>query len=312
MEFGRLPNIDSVDFTLPDHRAGLQGFQGSSPCPGDGPACAVRLGMASWADAGLAKRLGASVTPGGTVKRGLQSYASAMPAIELNTTFYGYSRERFENWRDQVPRGFRFNPKLPRAITHELGLGECEVEMGRFVECTEALGERRGCLWLALPPYVGPSEFTALRDFVVRWRPLVPLAIEVREARWFRGAVFQDLLSLLVDHDTTFIITDAAGRRDVLHMRVTSPRTMIRFVANGLHPTDFSRLDDWAKVLGSWAENGLQEAQMFFHQRDEAQTVDLADHMERRLSALGLGSLQPWREGTGYGAAGTQLDLFGG
>lgn len=311
MEFGRLPNVDSVDFCFPRPSREPAGPWERWRCSASVPRCDVRLGMASWADAGLAKRLGASVTPGGTVKRGLQSYALAMPAIELNATFYGYSQERFASWRDQVPRGFSFHPKIPRTITHEQGLAESEAEMERFVGATEALGSKRGDLWLALPPYVGPSEFKALAGFLARWRPNVSLAVEVREPRWFRGAVLEDLAALLADHDAAFIITDTAGRRDVLHMRVTAPRTMVRFVANGLHPTDFTRLDDWARVLADWGEKGLREAQFFFHQRVEAQTVDLAEHMEERLTALGLGSLAPWREGTGFGATGTQLDLFG-
>lgn len=320
MEFGRLPNVDAVDFTLPRPEPGSTGpwkqwLASGSPSgspSGSASGCDVRLGMASWADPGLAKRLGASVTPGGSVKRGLQSYGLAMPTIELNTTFYGYSEGRFESWRDQVPKGFSFLPKLPRTITHEQGLAASESEMGRFVEATEALGTKRGDLWLALPPYVGPSEFRALEDFLARWRPIVPLAVEVREPRWFRGAVLEDLARLLLDHDVPFIITDTAGRRDVLHMRVTAPRTMVRFVANGLHPTDFTRLDEWARVLALWAQEGLREAQFFFHQRDEAQTVDLADHMEGCLAGLGLTSIAPWRESTGFGATGTQLDLFGG
>lgn len=36
-----------------------------------------------------------------------------------------------------------------------------------------------------------------------------------------------------------------AGRRDVAHMNITVPKTMIHFVANDLHETDYKRLDDW-------------------------------------------------------------------
>jgi uncharacterized protein YecE (DUF72 family) len=262
------------------------------------------MGMASWSEPGLAARLGGD-GPVGV----LRAHAAAVPANELNSTFYGYTRERFARWAAASPPGFRFCPKLPRAVTHEHGLDGADDEMGRFVAASEALGDRRGPTWFALPPYVGPDRFGDLARFLERWAPELELAVEVREERWF-GAAFEDLCRMLRDLDVTLIVTDTAGRRDCAHMRLTAPRAFVRFVANALHPSDFARLDDWAARLADWSSRGLREAYLFLHQRDESQTVDLAEHLEARLAAAGRPVLGPWRERTRYAPPGRQLGLF--
>ena len=108
----------------------------------------------------------------------------------------------------------------------------------------------------------------------------------------------------------TAIITDTAGRRDCAHMALSTPKTLIRFVGNGLHPSDFERLDRWAERLLGWVDHGLQQAFVFFHQQDEAQTVDLAEHLERRFAAAGRPVLGPWRSASGFIPPGAQLGLF--
>jgi len=41
-----------------------------------------------------------------------------------------------------------------------------------------------------------------------------------------------------------------AGRRDVCHATLTAPELMLRFVGNGLHPTDLTRVDCLARAAG--------------------------------------------------------------
>lgn len=82
----------------------------------------------------------------------LRAHSAAVPSNELNSTFYGYTVERFTRWAAAVPEGFLFCPKLPRAITHDGMLEGVEEEMGAFVRATESLGAHRGLTWFALPP----------------------------------------------------------------------------------------------------------------------------------------------------------------
>jgi hypothetical protein len=54
------------------------------------------------------------------------------------------------------------------------------------------------------------------------------------------------------------IITDTAARQDVLHMQLTIPKSFIRFVGNSLHPSDFSRIDNWVTRIKKWMDAGIE------------------------------------------------------
>ncbi|MBD0333461.1 MAG: DUF72 domain-containing protein, partial [Chitinophagaceae bacterium] len=80
------------------------------------------------------------------------------------------------------------------------------------------------------------------------------------------------------------IITDTAGRRDMVHMHLTVPKAFIRFVGNSLHPTDYSRCDDWVKRIKCWLDSGLQELYFFMHMHDEAYSPELSVYLAEKLN----------------------------
>lgn len=88
-------------------------------------------------------------------------------------------------------------------------------------------------------------------------------------------------------------------------MEVTSPITFIRFVGNGLHSTDYERIDDWVKRIKSWLEKDIQEIHFYMHQPDELYTPQLTDYLVKELNKQCGLSLAPPKviETTG--------DLFG-
>ena len=81
------------------------------------------------------------------------------------------------------------------------------------------------------------------------------------------------------------VITDVAGRRDVLHMQLTTPVLMLRFVGNGLHPTDYQRSDDWIARIADWWQRGLQAAYIFIHQPVMTQVPAFTGYWARGLNA---------------------------
>jgi uncharacterized protein YecE (DUF72 family) len=91
------------------------------------------------------------------------------------------------------------------------------------------------------------------------------------------------------------VMTDVAGRRDVLHMSLTSSAAMIRFTGNELHPSDFARLDAWAERLAGWFEAGLSELYFFMHQPEESTAPAIANYFIRKLNALCGFELEEWR-----------------
>ena len=86
----------------------------------------------------------------------------------------------------------------------------------------------------------------------------------------------------------------AAGRRDCVHMHLSKPECFIRFVGNGLHPTDYTRCDEWIDRIAKWADMGLQSVWFFMHQHDERYSPELADYVVEKLNErLGLSLLRP-------------------
>jgi hypothetical protein len=72
------------------------------------------------------------------------------------------------------------------------------------------------------------------------------------------------------------VITDVAGRRDILHSSVTAPWTMIRLIGNDLDPSDHLRLHSWSERIWEWTKLGLEETYLFLHQPDDLLTIEFS------------------------------------
>ena len=249
--------------------------------PGTTGAPRLLLGLAGWSDRGFLGGLYPRGTPSGAY---LERYARVFPTNELNSTYYGVSPERITRWAAAVPAGFRFCPKLPAAITHERGLRDAGGAMESFLDALAHFEGKLGLVWGILAPSFGPESLETLEAFLQDWAPRVPLALELRHPAWFADAAALDsALGCFERHGAVAVLTDVAGRRDVLHMRLTGRAAMLRFVGNALHPSDFQRLDEWVERTALWLERGLEAAYVFLHQKLDPQAVDLARHFADRF-----------------------------
>ncbi len=76
-------------------------------------------------------------------KEMLRFYASRLPAVEINNTFYRLPKASvLETWAEQVPEGFRFAIKASRRITHLKRLKGAEDETTYLLDTVETLGPR--------------------------------------------------------------------------------------------------------------------------------------------------------------------------
>ena len=56
----------------------------------------------------------------------LAHYATRLPIVEINNTFYRMpNAAAIQGWRSQVPDSFRFAIKVPRRISHLKRLRDC-------------------------------------------------------------------------------------------------------------------------------------------------------------------------------------------
>ena len=283
MEFGKLPDISKVDFSLPE----------------DAPATAKSLrkynksekfhfyiGCTGWS----MKEWVGNIYPAGTKTQDyLQAYGVQFNTIELNTTHYRIpDLATIDKWKAETPADFRFCPKVPQILSHSRDLGLSNPAFGLFCESVVALGEKLGACFLQVPPHFGLNSRGVLEKFIQHWPKSIPLNVELRHESWFDGASAEAeaVFEQLAVAEMGTVLTDVAGRRDVLHMRLTSPIAMIRFVGNKLHPTDYSRIDAWIPRLRQWHEQGLQEVYFFTHEPDNLLAPELAKYLCTALSGF--------------------------
>jgi uncharacterized protein YecE (DUF72 family) len=80
------------------------------------------------------------------------------------------------------------------------------------------------------------------------------------------------------------VITDTAGRFDVIHQRLTTKTAFIRFTANDLHPTDYQRLDKWILRVNNWTSNGLEHLYFFMHTPNKCLCPQLVQYFIQGLN----------------------------
>jgi uncharacterized protein YecE (DUF72 family) len=270
MKFGKASNLTAVNFEFPveplANKARLDRFEIGS----DVGKPLLYIGATGWS----MKEWVGKWYPGKTkVADYLKHYGKQFNTIELNTTHYRIpTKEIVQKWYDTVPADFRFCPKVPQSISHQNDFGQGTGDLQRFVGSLDGLKEKMGCAFVQLPPYFGADRLKLLEGFLDRWPRMLPLAVEVRHESWFSDPFATEaLMDALAARGVAAVITDVAGRRDVLHNFVTAPRTMIRFVGNGLVDTDYDRLKDWEIKLKEW---NLPEVYFFPHQPDNLLSPD--------------------------------------
>ena len=302
MEFGKVQYIDNINFTLPpDDPVTEQLWQrlaASSPASQTSPAprlpLQVFVGGTEW---GRTSWLGRAYPQGTKPKDFLYWYSRQFNTIELNTLFYGLpAPATIRRWADAVVPGFRFCPKFPEAISHKLQLSNASRETAEFVEALQLLGDKAGPSFLLLPDRFGPDQAGLLRHYVRQLPSGFHACVELRGEEWFRPVsrdlpLVHDTWQEMLEQGVGTVITDVAGRRDVLHMRLTSPVAFIRFVTNRLHPTDYERADAWVERIALWAAKGLREVYIFVHSPEELTSPEMMKYLVTRFNERGLASL---------------------
>lgn len=276
MDFGKLPSIDRVDFRLPPEPEDNRRVLAAAPERSD--TLQLYVGCTGW---GMKEWAGTVYPPNAKPKDYLHYYAEQFNTIELNTTHYRIpDADMVRKWYAGSAPDFRFCPKIPQTISHRSGLGMHDGQLVQFCESIQLLEEKLGPCFLQLPPYFGPDRIGQLDAFLLRFPRHIPLAVELRHEGWFsRPETARRLFDLLEARQTGAVITDVAGRRDVLHLRLSTHFTMLRFVGNNLHPTDYTRLREWAQKLREWQTMGLSEAYVFTHEPDNLQAPQAAQFL---------------------------------
>ena len=260
MKFGQVEDPSQIDFTLPpDHPKTADILKKSKA-----KELEIRIGCAKWNKTDLK-----GFYPKGT-KDELTYYATQFNSIELNATFYGMpSAEQVLTWNEKTPADFRFYPKITNTVSHFRRLQNITDVVTQFATNVLNFDAKLGMVFLQLHDNFKPKDDDRLEQFIKDWPREIPLAVELRNNEWFADEeVFTRTMDLFEKYSITNIIVDTAGRRDLLHMRLTTPVAFIRYVGANAE-SDYTRLDDWLERIKEWKAAGLEKLYFFVHQNIE-------------------------------------------
>jgi uncharacterized protein YecE (DUF72 family) len=125
----------------------------------------------------------------------LPFYASHLPTVEINNTFYRMpGTSMLENWAAITPAEFRFSIKASRRITH---MARLKVESARdsvdyLYKNLKSLGDKLGPVLFQLPPNL-KKDLPRLVAFLALLPQGHNAAFEFRNDTWFADAVYDAL-----------------------------------------------------------------------------------------------------------------------
>jgi len=170
----------------------------------------------------------------------LPHYAGRFRSVEIDATWYSIPAPRtVDAWRDRTPEGFVFSAKIPKPITHEKVMRDCEEELELFLGVMRRLGSRLGPLVFQFP-YFRKAEYPTEAPFLERLREFLPLlpedirfALEIRNKGWL-GPELLDLLHqyrvALVWIDHPYMLTARQWQR--LSRGVTTDFLYVRWLGD--------------------------------------------------------------------------------
>lgn len=216
----------------------------------------VRIGIGGWT---YAPWRGSFYPPDLPQKRELEYASHQLGAIEINATFYGrQSPKSWKSWAETVPEGFQFAVKGSRYCVTRPKLADAgEGVATYFAQGFAALGPKLGpILWmLAARRQFDAGDIAAFFKLLPHELDGIPLrhAIEPRHES-FRDERFYDLcrergVAIVYGDDDEFPCIDA----DTAGFRYARLQRMREDIATGY---DSKKLDEFAKLVGGWADAG--------------------------------------------------------
>ncbi len=198
-------------------------------------------------------------------KEMLSYYASRLPAVEINNTFYRLPQaSMLENWKEQVPQKFRFSIKASRRITHIKRLKSITDETNYLLKTASVLGERLGVVLFQLPPNM-KKDADRLKAFLELLPAETRAAFEFRHESWFDDEV----LALLRDENRALVVSDT-DEKPLSEIVSTAPWGYLRLRRTAYDEKD---LAEWLARIRS---QKWKDAFVFFKHEDEGVGPQLA------------------------------------
>jgi uncharacterized protein YecE (DUF72 family) len=190
----------------------------------------------------------------------LSYYATFFNTIEINNSFYKIPlKGTLRRWAESVPENFIFTFKLLREITHVKGLQFTPSQVFEFIDAITAVGRKKGCLLIQLPPSLGHEHAHQLESLLRNIQTADPeglwkTAVEFRSKDWYN----QDVFEMLEEFDATLVLHDMPAspapmnqvHSDVVYLRFHGPTGNYR----GSYTHAF--LNEYTEYITEWLSEG--------------------------------------------------------
>lgn len=168
----------------------------------------IELGLTTWSEHQTFINENRPVT--------LEEYAAHLPLVEVDTFFYGLPRaSTVASWLSQVPPGFSFIPKVPKALTRHPGEQLAGLELKQaFSAFRQSVDSLVATNHLKTVLVQFPPTFTATKENVAYLRYFrslladLPLALELRHQSWYAPGVTDSLLRFCQQYQYSLVAAD--------------------------------------------------------------------------------------------------------
>ncbi len=197
----------------------------------------------------------------------LPFYASRLPAVEINNTFYRQPRpELVASWLAATPHEFRFVVKAQRGGTMR-SFADPAGGLAWLTTPYRAFGERLGAVLFRVPDNLKRDD-DRLRRFLAAWPTDLPVVIEARDPSWQAD----ETIRALTDHGAALCITDSPEDDGPPTIRRTAGHLYLRLRR---HDYTSDGLERWWRRLQPFLENG-DDAFVFFRHDEVGRGAELA------------------------------------
>jgi uncharacterized protein YecE (DUF72 family) len=204
-------------------------------------------------------------------KEMLAFYATKLPTVEVNNTFYRLpAPSMLEGWAAQVPQRFFFSIKAPQRITHQQRLKESQDTLAYLFQVIDVLGERLGPVLFQLPPNM-KKDVPRLDAFLALLPKTCRAAVEFRNEGWFTDEVYE----LLRKHRAALAVADSEKIEPPVI--ATTDWGYLRLRREDYADAD---VDRWAKIIRA---QPWKEAFVYFKHEDAGIGPKLAAQLIARL-----------------------------
>ena len=280
MKFGKLTDISEVDFYVP-RLSVLRKSTNLTALP------KIYLGTTGWSNKAW---VGEFYPEKAKSSEYLKHYANLFNTIELNTTHYHIpDAKRVSNWCSQVNDDFLFCPKVPQIISHRSNIASETTQTKSFFDAVQLMKKNLGVCFMQLSEHFDPSQSDKLLHFLARKPKDIKFSIELRHKKWFENdnQNLKFLSDSIAGLNTSLVITDVAGRRDVCHSQVAQPCLLLRLVGNNQRSSDFARIEQWVNRIQE-VQYELDEIFIFFHQPEMSAIPEMVNFFIKCADKVGI------------------------